>query len=217
LRSLLAARTPTALPDPHRGRVLLDLDGSPFATLLLLGPAGAPVTEVIASADALEQALIDARRQEVADRTEGAVLTDGELDLPSGLGGTVYWRRVLAAEAARCDDLEHPASILLLRPYERGGEEWLAPTVAALRRSCRSLDLLARVDTGVLGVLAIECPATAAPLIAGRLKTTLLEEGVAVVIGTASREPGQPLGSTLLEAWKVLEDGPPAVLRPDTP
>jgi hypothetical protein len=190
----VAAAAPVRLGPDWALAPLADRDGALFGAVVVRGAALEGVAGLlVGELEGLEELLFRVRAAEHDQRVADREPRDAELDLRSGTGTPGYWRRCLAAEERRALLLEHPATVLLTAPVARTGERWLAPSVTALRQVCRSVDVLARPETDLLAVLAVECPGSAADALAARLRASLLEAGVAVGCGTASRRPGAGL------------------------
>jgi hypothetical protein len=191
--------------DGYAGVPLLDVEGDLLGVLALEGiGAGAQGARAVAAAEQVQVALTARRIQEAADRSEDGRPLDHEMEPVSHLGGAAYWSRLLGAEDARCRELEHPATIVLVAARARHGEGWLASGVAALRRTSRERDYLARPVPDVIALLAVECSSEGAEAATARLRSALLDEGVAPVTGTASRSPGEPLIETTARAYDLL-------------
>jgi hypothetical protein len=191
--------------DGYSAVPLHDVEGELLGVLAMEGiGAGSQGPRVLAAGEQVQVALTAHRIQEAAARGQDGRPLDHEIEPESHLGGAAYWSRLLDAENARCMELEHPATVVLVTARARHGDGWLAPGVAAMRRTSRGRDFLARPVPDVVSLLAVECAIEGSDAATARLRAALLEEGIAPVTGTASRSPGEPLIETTARAYDAL-------------
>jgi hypothetical protein len=182
-----------------------DRDGAVFGAIVVRGePVDGLAGLLVSATAALEEELHLVRSEEHEERLRDREPADAETDLESGTGTPGYWRRCLLAEEGRSRLLEHPATVLLTAPVARTGAGWLGPCVSALRKSSRSVDVLARPEPDLVALLAVECPEAASGALAERLRASLLEAGVAVGCGAASRAVGGGLAELVEVARKRM-------------
>jgi diguanylate cyclase (GGDEF)-like protein len=122
------------------------------------------------------------------------------------------WEAALESEESRCARYGHTASIFCLdldgtrRVNEsdgrEAGDEYLLRAARSLAGSLRGPDLVARTGDDEFSVLAIECDASSAAMLARRLLSSLKKQNVSASLGFSTRDPGS---GGLDRAWREAE------------
>jgi diguanylate cyclase len=145
-------------------------------------------------------------RQALQGRFEQAEL-DALTDPLTGVGNRRAWDRLLDAEEARCARYGSQASLVaidldeLKRVNDAGGhgagDALLRRTAKVIESTKRAADVVARLGGDEFGVLAVECDAGAAAVLADRIGRALEQAGIRASVGHATRRPA----GGLAEAW----------------
>lgn len=221
---LLAGRARAATPagQLHSVRAgVVDVDGAEFGVVVGVGEPGARPTSAAelaqGAAEVLTGQLRAYRSAEAQRRAADLRLADAEADPETGLGGARFWRRLLDAEQARCQELAHPAGVVLLTAVGRPGGSWAGVAARTLAGVVRSTDALARTAEDRFAVLACECGPTGLAALASRLGSRMLEGGVVVRTGSAARPWPDGLLADAVRAAEAELAGPgpgPRILHP---
>ena len=145
-------------------------------------------------------------RQALQGRFERAEL-EALTDPLTGVGNRRAWDRLLDAEEARCARYGSQASLVaidldeLKRVNDAGGhgagDALLRRTAKVIESTKRAADVVARLGGDEFGVLAVECDAGAAAVLADRIGRALEQAGIRASVGHATRRPA----GGLAEAW----------------
>jgi len=199
------------------GVPVLAPDGSVFGCLCGVDPAGGrpglaaelPTIELLGR---LVTVLLvqELERQELLRRVELAEL-DALTDPLTGVGNRRAWDRLLDAEEARCRRYGSVASLVAVdldelkrvndRQGHHAGDRLLRRTAQVIDSTRRAADVVARLGGDEFGVLAVECDAPAAEVLADRLRGALEAAGIRASVGHATRQPT----GTLAKAWSVAD------------
>jgi len=139
------------------------------------------------------------RAEEAAREAERSEADSGR-DPLTGLVNRQGWDWLLRAEDERARRYGSPAAVVSvdLEAEQRSADE---DTVLSAARTIvavtRSHDVVARLGGAELGVLAVECDASALSALVARVKDELAVAGVEAVVGAAVRPPD----GTLEQAW----------------
>lgn len=121
---------------------------------------------------------------------DAARVADGERVLPTTLGGSAVWTRVLDAAAleggdAVGSDAPEPATVVIVRT-DAGSDRHTERTAATLVRSLRGDDVVCLLAPGTYAVLVLGSPELQMDKLADRLVAALLDVGVGAAAGAAS-------------------------------
>lgn len=217
------ARAAAGQPAPVRAYVgvpLLTTGGRLFGTLCAF--AGEPQAPAVAALLEPVQFLgrmlstVLAGEQTAVDRSSeaAAAYALAERDRLTGLRNRRGWAAALASEDQRSRHYGSAVSVLLLdlddlaRLNEHAGHDAgdaaLSAVGEALLDVCRPGDVIARVDGDEFGVLAVECDAVSARVLAARVRVRLRAEGVAASVGCATRRTAEGLDRTWARAEEAM-------------
>jgi len=139
------------------------------------------------------------RAEEVARDAERVEAQSGR-DALTGLVNRRAWDWLLRAEDERARRYGSPAAVISI-DLEGGDHSADDDTVLAATRTVvavtRAHDVVARLGGAELGVLAVECDASALSNLVARVKDELASAGVHAAVGAAVR----PADGTLEQAW----------------
>ncbi len=200
------------------GVPLVRENGDVFGTLCALDPEPQPpelVTEVplVEMCGSLLSSILwrDLRAIEHARQTE-RFDQDLKIDSVTQLLSRESWEKVLNAEETRCARYGHTASIFSLdldgttrlneTSGRSAGDEYLLRAARSLSGSLRGPDVVARTGDDEFSVLAIECDASSAAMLARRLLSSLKKQNVSASLGFSTRDPGS---GGLERAWRDAE------------
>jgi diguanylate cyclase (GGDEF)-like protein len=211
---------PLAVVRSYVGMPLLSSEGRLFGTLCAFAgqPQPSSLRAVLESAQLLSRMLstILAGEQVAADRSQDAAQAYAlaERDRLTGLRNRRGWEDALLCEEQRSRHYGSAVSVLTLdvdglkrvndTAGHDAGDEVLATCARVLRDTCRPGDALARVDGDEFGVLAVECDAVSARVLASRLRVRLRAVGVAASLGSATRRPYEGLDETWHRAEEAM-------------
>jgi len=191
-------------------------DGSLFGTLCAIDPS--PQSESIRNEQNLiellagllssllnaELATGDATRR--AERAEAEATLDALTSLYNRRG----WDQLLEREEDRCRRYGNPACVISIDLDDLkivndslghgAGDELLTKASSVMRDALRLNDVIARIGGDEFGVLGVECDATAAEALVGRLRRSLDSAGIRASIGCAARNPESGLRNAFQEA-----------------
>jgi GAF domain-containing protein len=185
--------------------------GELFGTLCAIDPATKPetITHELPQLQLLVRLLGDILGAELEaqerERTIELIALDEDRDHETGLTDRTGWDRFLEREETRCRRLGHAGSVILVSVDS-------AVALAAaerLRPAVRERDMIARLDEGLLGILAVECGTALGDQLVRRLHDVLDGAGIAATITSATRHPSSTLQRTWLLAAEPLVDTPP--------
>lgn len=210
---------PLAVVRTYVGVPLLSTEGRLFGTLCAFaGQPQAQAVQAVDSAQLLARMLstILAGEQVAVDRSHEAAQAYAlaERDRLTGLRNRRGWEDALHSEEQRSRHYGSAVSVLTLdvdglkrvndAAGHDAGDAVLATCSDVLHETCRPGDVLARVDGDEFGVLAVECDAVSARVLASRLRVRLRAVGVAASLGFATRRPYEGLDETWLRAEEAM-------------
>jgi diguanylate cyclase len=139
------------------------------------------------------------RAEEAAREAERAEADSGS-DPLTGLINRRAWDRLLRAEDERARRYGSPAAVVSidLEGEDRSADDDAVLTAArTVMAVTRAHDVVARLGGAELGILAVECDASALSALVARVKDELAAAGLDTVVGAAVRPPD----GTLEHAW----------------
>lgn len=199
------------------GVPLIHADGRLFGTLCAIDPERQPEAivqeqELIELLASMLSAILDAelKLSEEIRRSEHLEL-EALVDPLTSLLNRRAWDRLLAQEEERCRRYGHTATVFVIdldqlkeindTAGHAAGDALLVRAASALQDVVRDIDIVARLGGDEFGLIAVECDATGAELLLGRLRQALDERHVRASVGLAVREAS----SGLPRAWEQAD------------
>jgi diguanylate cyclase (GGDEF)-like protein len=194
-------------PDTRSGATVEFAVGDRQYVLESVDPAPTPAflaSVVVEGAAPLLEAIDDLRARLAASDT--AAITDHLTGLLNRWG----WDRALVAEDARCERHERFAVVAVV-DLDRlkqindldghlGGDLHLLAAATAMRASCRTEDVVARIGGDEFGLIAVEDRPADVTVVARRLREVLSDGGIEASVGAAGRPTVGGLRTAFREA-----------------
>ena len=199
------------------GVPLTHADGRLFGTLCAIDPERQPEA-IVQEQDLIEllasmlSSILAAelRLSEEVRRSEHLEL-ESLVDPLTSLLNRRGWDRLLAQEEERCRRYGHTATVFVIdldqlkeindTAGHAAGDALLVRAASALQDVVRDIDVVARLGGDEFGLIAVECGATGAELLLGRLRQALDERQVKASVGLAVREAA----GGLPRAWEQAD------------
>ena len=132
----------------------------------------------------------------IAETTARGAMEIANRDPATGLGNRRAWLQTLHVEAGRARRTGRPITIIILDidglkqvndSYgHAAGDSLIGRAAAALSGARRATDVVCRLGGDEFGIAAADTDATAAEVLAARIREGLLEQGVSVSLGSAT-------------------------------
>lgn len=208
-------------------------DGGLFGTLCAIDPSVqlqsiAEEQELIELlAELLSSVLQSDLRAVEAVRKAERLEVEANTDSLTELFNRRAWDQLLAKEEERCRRYGHSAAVLMIDldglkqvndTYGHGaGDELIVRAANALRVAGRDVDVVARLGGDEFAILAIECDAAGADVVAQRVRRELGHANVPASVGTATRGYEAGLTEAVLQADRLMyqEKRGPSGLQPN--
>lgn len=153
------------------------------------------------------------REEDTKRKSERAEL-ENDADTLTGVGSRDLWDRMLPHEEERCARYGHAACVISVdlddldairstEGFERG-DELLVKAATAIRNSCRTNDIVARVGEDDFAILAVECDTLSGARLIRRLERAFVDRGVKATLGLAGRDPSQGLEPAWHDAMRLV-------------
>ena len=195
------------------GAPLLSARGDLFGSLCAMSGSvhGSGLTRLLPHLQVVAQSLstLLATERRALERSEDAARAYAlaQRDRLTGLRNRRGWDAAVQAEEQRARRYGHALSVVVvdLDGLKRVndtyghlvGDEALLECAAVVTGTCRPSDVVARLGGDEFGVLAVECDATSAEALVGRLRRRLADAEVAASVGCATVAPQE----TAVQTW----------------
>lgn len=150
-----------------------------------------------------------AREREIVRIRENA-----DHDGLTGLYNRRAWDQAIEREQVRFERYGSPIALFILDLDElkttndtqghNQGDELLRATAECLMSVVRVSDVVARLGGDEFAVMAIECDRVTSDLLLDKLHDVFSEKGIAISIGRAIHEPGEPISDAISRADKDM-------------